>query len=456
MKKQIIFALLIALNTQIGFSQTHISGELHLCITEGIIEGKILMSNLPKNQRFSLMLNKGLNIKFIKENGEVIYHEATAFAWDNIEYELYRSVNDTATMASHTDIFIEYTGKYPTYTDEELASGDDKGVVAIKNGIIRSTSQSPIIPILVMNGKSLELQTLDLEVNCSKSSTVFINGNAPQFGKKTKFRNDLPTAFLLYAGDYATQEKENVILLNTNLKEAEITILSNEIDKIRTFYNDKLRIPYDSKVVLPQIFTIGPKDQYSEWAFTVSPTIVLDYNKFAKQIDFQNRTTDNDFSCLIAHEMAHKYFGGILTVPNNLWHFYIESIAQYLAFKYIEKVKSKEFYQKRMTENIMTEKSKNFPNFYEIENTNIDITNAAYNYYYFYLIGFEKEFGIEKTYQLLRKMLENCKQNDLGSNYIKNCALEIGIPLEKWTLYDMTYLKSDNCIRKIEEKFTRN
>lgn len=149
MKKQIIFTLLIGLITQIGFSQTHISGELNLNIQDGIIEGKILMSELPKNRKLSLILNKGLNIKFIKENGVVIYHEAKEFSWDNIECELYLSVNDTLIMENHTDIYIEYTGKYPTYTEYEQASGDDKGVIAIKNGIIRSTSQSPIIPILV-------------------------------------------------------------------------------------------------------------------------------------------------------------------------------------------------------------------------------------------------------------------------------------------------------------------
>jgi hypothetical protein len=456
MKKQIIITLLIALITQIGFSQTHISGELNLNIQEGIIEGKLLMSEFPKNQKLSLILNKGLNIKFIKENGVVIYHEAKEFSWDNIEYELYRSVNDTSIMENHTDIFIEYTGKYPTYTENEQASGDDKGVIAIKNGILRSTSQSPIIPILVENGKSLVLQTLDLKVNCNKSCTVFINGNVPQVGKTIIFKNDLPTEFLLYAGDYKTQAKGNVVLLNTNLKEPEITILSNEIDRIRTFYNEKLGIPYDTKVILPQIFTIGPKDQYSEWAFTVSPTIVLDYNKFATKIDLKNQNIDNGFSCLIAHEMAHKYFGGILTVPNNYWHFYTESIAQYLAFKYIEDVKSKEFYQKIVAGNMFNEKLKTFPNFYEIENTDTDITNASYNYYYFYLIGFENEFGVEKTYQLLRKMLENSKQDDLGSNYFRNCALEIGIPLEKWSLFDITYLKSENCIRKIEEKSLKN
>ncbi len=452
MKKQIISILLLASITNIGFSQTHISGELNLNIKDGIIEGKILMSNLPKNQKLSLILNKGLNIKFVKENGKVIDPEVKEFAWDNIEYELYRSVNDTSMMESHTDIYIEYSGKYPTYTENEQASSDDKGVVAIKNGIIRSTSQSPIIPILIENRKSLSSQTMDLVVNCNKSCTVFINGNDPQFGKKLKFQNDIPNEFLLYAGDYQIQTKGNVILLNTNLKETEISIISDEIDRIRSFYNEKLGIPYNTKVILPQIFTIGPKNQYTEWGFTVSPTILLDYNKFSKKIDLQNKTVDNDFSCLIAHEMAHKYFGGILISPTNLWHFYTESIAQYLAFKYIEEVKSKELYQKKLTENTFTEKSKSrtFPNFYEIENTSINITNASYDYYYLYLIGFEKEFGIDKTYQLLRKMLDNNKQIGLGTEFLKNCILEIGIPIEKWTVYDDTYLKSNNCISKFE------
>ena len=72
MRKYIFLAIFLCV-LNIAKSQTHISGTLYLDIDNGIIDGKIKMNNFPHNKKLSLILHKGMNIKFVKENGKVIF-----------------------------------------------------------------------------------------------------------------------------------------------------------------------------------------------------------------------------------------------------------------------------------------------------------------------------------------------------------------------------------------------
>lgn len=450
MKKITTFICLLSFLFR-GYTQTHISGTLFLNIDEGIIEGKIKMSQFPHDKKLSMLLHKGMNIKFVKENGKIIYNNLKKLDDSNIEYEFYNWVNDNKVLDSLSDIYIEYSGKFPTYKDDEQAASDDMGVVAIKDGILRTTTQCPIIPFFIETKTEnfLSKQTYDLQIQSPKDITVYLNGCDIQKGKNLHFVNDLPLDFLMYAGTFNTLEVNKVKLLNTRLTKDDATVIANEIDKIRKFYKQKLGITYENEVVLPQIFSIGPKNQYSGWGFTVSPTIVLDYNEIKSKIQ-NGKLNDNGFIKTIAHEMGHKYFGGTLKVPDNSWHFYHESISQYLAFKYIESQSKSDYinYLKNATFNDRI-KSSIIPTYYEINTTEKNITNVSYDYYYLYLLGFEKEFGNEKTFDLLQQMLKNAKDyTKYNSDFFRVIAMKVGVTEEQWEVFSEKYLKSQNCIKE--------
>lgn len=434
-----LFFILAFLISAPVFCQTQLSGRLTINTTEGIIEGKILLSNLADRKNISIILNKGLNIKYFMQDGQALSYNDGNFHWNNITYDVKLS------NSKLKDIEVEYTGKFPVYSGDEKNFSDDMGVVAFKNNILRSTSQSPIIPIIIENGIPQE-QIIDLEVISQKKITVYINGTQAKRGKKLKFRNNKPLSFLIYAGKYKIQEKHNVTLLNTDLTHNEIDAISDEIDSIRNFYYKKLKIPYDEKVTLPQIFSIGPEDQYGNWAFTVSPTIVLDHNKLKKSIKGY-KINDDEFVRLLAHEMAHYYFGGMVKITNNMYGFYHESLSNYMAIKYFQHIKPKSFKSFLGTYTFTPgNKLKEFPSFYEIKDTKRNLTNSSYYYYYLYLLGFEQQFGEEKAYELLRKMIERANEIGEGIEFFKNCALAIGITEGQWEEFNMVYLKSTNCM----------
>ena len=433
------------------FSQTaHLQGTINLDIPKGLISCELKFSNTTLNGSYTVLLNSGFNLKYFKK-GNSLLDNTTKDNSGKKEYELYFSAEDTVALKSVEGVSIYYTGAFPTYTEDSVTS-DDMGVIAIKNNILRATVQSVFIPELVdrITKKHITSYTYDLVVNCSRAETVYLNGSIPQTGKVLHFKNNTALDFLIYAGKYNVQHQNNLYLLNTKLDKKYVAILAKTTEQISRFYSKNMGIAYDANVVFPQIFSIGQKNQYAKWAFTVTPTIVMDVNELNTKIDLNSQTiSDPNTFRIIAHEMAHKYFMQQLNAigTRNLWRFYHESLAEYLAFKAVENLLSKTTYQEQLTKYKFTETNKNstFPTFDEIENTEKDLTNASYNYYPLYLIGFEKMFGIDKTFKLLRQLVLDKDHFTFDTNYFKTRIIKIGISQQDFEKYEATYLNSTNC-----------
>ena len=444
----LIVSLLISL---ISWGQTpHLQGTMNLDIPKGLITCQFTFSNTSSKSSYTILLNSGFNLKYFKQ-GDKLLDNTTKDNSGKKEYELYSSAEDTVALKSVEGVTIFYTGAFPTYTTDSI-TGDDMGVIAIKNNILRATVQSVFIPELVdrITKKHLTSYTYDITVNCSRTETVYLNGSAPQTGKTLHFVNNSPLDFLIYAGKYKVQHQNNLYLLNTNLDKKYVDVLAKATEQISQFYSKNMGIAYDANVVFPQIFSIGPKNQYAKWAFTVTPTIVMDVNELSSKIDLKTQTiNDPNTFRIIAHEMAHKYFMQLLNAAGtrNLWRFYHETLAEYLAFKAVENILSPTIYKEQLIKYKFTDKNKaaSFPTFDEIENSEKDLTNASYNYYPLYLIGFEKMFGIDKTFKLLRQLVLDKDQFTFDAEYFKSTILKIGITQKDFEKYKVTFLNSTNC-----------
>ncbi len=450
-KMLLLFYLFISLSS---FGQTpHLKGIMNLDIQRGLVSCEFKFSNTSPKDSYTILLNSGFNLKYFKQ-GDKLLDNTTKDNFGRKEYELYSSAEDTVALKSVEGVSIFYTGAFPTYTIDSV-TGDDMGVIAIKNNILRATVQSVFIPELVdrITKKHITSYTYDIIVNCSKKETVYLNGSVPQTGKTLRFINNAPLDFLIYAGKYNVQHQNNLYLLNTNLDKKYIDVLANTTEQISRFYSKNMDIAYDANVVFPQIFSIGPKNQYAKWAFTVTPTIVMDVNELNTKINLKSNTiSDPNTFRIIAHEMAHKYFMQQLNAigTRNLWRFYHETLAEYLAFKAVENLLSPTVYKEQLIKYKFTKKNKSniFPTFDEIENSEKDLTNASYNYYPLYLIGFEKMFGIENTFKLLRQLVLDEDQFTYDTEYFKNRILKIGISQQDFEKYQILYLNSTNCINE--------
>jgi hypothetical protein len=437
-----------------SFGQSpHLQGTIDLDISKGFVGCHFKITKTPQKGSYSIFLNKGFNLKYFKTNGKILNVESKGNA-ETIEYNLY-AVNDTLRLRSLEDITVDYVGAFPTFSRNDSTTSDDMGVIAIKNHILRATVQSVFVPELVerANKKHISTFTYDIIVNCSEPETVYLNGCEPQTGTTLHFINKTPLDFLLYAGKYNVQHQGNLYLLNTTLDKKYVSVLAKTTEQISQYYSKVMGIGYDANVFFAQIFSLGPKNQYIKWAFTVTPTIVMDVNELDAKIDLKTQSIyDVNTFTIIAHEMAHKYFMQQLNAigTKNLWRFYHETLAQYLSFKAVERLISATAYQNILNKYIFTEenKKKEFVPFNEIEHSERDLTNASYYYYPLYLIGFEKMFGVEKAFKLLRQLVLDKDQFTFDTEYFKKQALQTGISQQDFDLYEIHYLKSKNCLNK--------
>lgn len=439
------------------FSQTpHLEGTINLDIEKGLVHCVFKFSKIDKKGSFSVLLNRGFNVKYFKLDNQVL-DAARISNYNSIQYDIYKanSTDTDSPLTSVENIIVEYNGAFPVYKTNEKNDGDDMGNIAIKDGIIRATVQSNFIPELIdrVSKKRTTSFTYDITVNSASNSYVYLNGCIPKKGKKVQFNSEKPFDFLIYAGNYKIKHKGNLYLLNSTLEDKYVEVLAENVKKISDYYANSIGIGYDDNVVFPQIFSVGPPNQYRKWAFTVTPTIVMDVNELNTKIDLKSRTiTDVNTFKIIAHEMAHKYFMQQLNAigTKNLWRFYHETLAQYLAFKAVENLISKDAYQKMLNEFTFTAENRKakFKTFEEIENSETDLTRASYDYYPLYLIGFEKMFGIQKTFKLLNQLVIDNNEFTYDTEYFKTRIIKIGISQTDYEKYEIEYLKSSNCMNK--------
>jgi len=286
MKKRFLCIYLFLAVT--AFGQTpHLQGSIYLDIPQGLITCNFKITNTSAKGAYSISINRGFNLKYYKLDDKIL-SQAPKVNFNTIDYDLYLP-NDSLPLKSVENVSVAYSGAFPVFHGLDSTDSDDMGVIAIKNGIMRATGQSVFVPELVdrETGKHISSYTYDIIVTCSKTETVYLNGCNPQKGKKLHFVNNSPLDFMLYAGDYKFQHQGNVYILNSTLDEKYVAVLAKTTKQISEFYATVMGIPYDASITFPQIFSVGPKNQYEHWGFTVTPTIVIDLNSLTSKSLFK-------------------------------------------------------------------------------------------------------------------------------------------------------------------------
>lgn len=451
---QRLTSFLVLLVTLAGLPQTllaqmHLAGTIATDLRAGTVHCDVFFSNLPPGKNYTLVLNKAFTVKYFKLAGKLLRYVDTKEVNGNTGYLLYADKEQQQPLVSWEQLEVVYTAAFPTYAPGELTYSDDMGVIAIRDGILRATSQSVFVPALVETSTNAytDQYTYDLTVKSACPASVYVNGSVPQRGRTVHVVAALPYSFLLYMGDYAITKRQQLYLLNSKLPAPYVTVLAHNIEKIRTLYSQMTGVTYDQNIVLAQIFSIGPPDQYPAWAFTVTPTIVFDLNGLTNKISLPADTLELGLFQMLAHEMGHKYTGGG-TVTKNLWHFYSESFAQYLSWQAVAHVRGEADLRKLWERYSFNARQlqRDYVPFYEIEQTTQTITNSSYDYYPLYLVAYAKLFGEDKCNALLRQIAADKTRFPLDNEYLKRCALETGLSEQAWATYSTTFLEAKNCL----------
>ena len=450
---KLLFTFLFSIFFCISYAQPHIKGDVKIDMKSGLISCDFTMSQLPTLEKYSILLNKGMNIKYFKnlEQNLIHYDYGEQTKGDAIEYTFENS-GDTILQ----DFKISYKGAFPVYVDE-FNSFDYKGAIAFNDKTLRATEQSTWYPVIydISNDKLINSYSYDLNVSISNGNTIFINGSAPLKGNSSHFESTKAYPLLLFAGTYDFIGNQGNYVLNTSITKETAEGIFRNIELIKNSLANNLDIEFTDKIYLINHETIKKQRKEDNWGFNTFPSFAFAGLNFNKLVNEDGKFSINNYK-FMGHEFGHNYFGNNVMSGKYRW-FWLESFAEYLSYNVLEDLCSKELLQKVLLNQIEAIKDDSFIALDQIEKAN-DITEKyRYRLAPLMLKCFEDEFGRDKTNHTIKSLLEYAKTETLSLEHWKKAAISSGIRKNEFERFEKEFVSNskfkENIIAKIKENY---
>lgn len=310
------------------------------------------------------------------------------------------------------ELEVKYVGMYPVVRDviSGYMSDDWRGNVAFNGYSIRADGfQSCWYPTLYdQDTRKLYTEVrYDINVTCSDCSVLFVNGSQPVRSSKARFVNDVPYEMAMYCGKFKTAENKGIWLLNSDMKKGDEQKLFDIADAYQSYYSEQMGIPFKGSHTFVQTTPVTDP-QEKAFAFYASPTTInVGVGKFglASMFDKDNSIKSKK---MMAHELAHYYFGTLLKSNVEFGHVIEEGFAEYLALTLTKSKEGEGVYRELLQDKINSlEHLSNYKPLAQVA-TEHDYGNREYYLYYYtpvLLVAIEKEIGKENMWNWLKRMV---------------------------------------------------
>lgn len=432
----------------------HISGEIVISMEHGMLSGDVMISNLPKIKDYSFALNAGLNLEFIRDGEDKFNYSYTIdYNEDRLSesFQYYLPNSDNTGKFLPESLPLKYVGAFPIIKDYSQASdwGDYKGNIAFQKNTLRASEQTAWYPILydIENDIVLDKYTYDLTIKTEDGNSIYLNGSSPVNKNEYNFKSEIALPLLIYVGQFDFTERERISIVNGKLNAAQEETLSKWTQKIISFYENKLGIPYGSKVTY---LGSHPTSKKNGWLFVTYPTIAIIGNDRWSMAGYfdpsTNELIDTSTIGLIAHELGHYYFGSVFVPNSTLFWPFLEGMTEYLSLQVIREVIGENAYQERLDHYRKNIKDLEVVALNKVVKANE--INSAYRYNYFPLLitELEKEIGMEKIWTWYKTILsEQPEKSDY--DYFKKTLLATGMGQSEFDSFELRYILTDGVVR---------
>jgi len=400
----------------------HLEGKVEINLAKGILETTYVISNFKEEDKngLSFVLNDIFQVESISLNEELVKFDVINQGCADCKY--YDILNQP--IYEKDVLKIKAVGNF--LNEKNTNRNDYKGLISLRNGILRASEQSKWYPIIVDDKTTPSfaikaLYTYELNVSCADCKNIFVGKGIPQKGGV--FKSSGPeNEIILIAGNYDYSLSDNGVFINLSDKDAKI--LERNCKMILDYYEQISGIKITDKLFYAHL----PSDNRSWGGFVTFPVIV----------NVSKNSRVNRFSFL-SHELGHFYFGDIYKPKSNLHWFYLESFAEYYSYKYLmekdAKLMKSDFKNlKRIKRAQLIPFVKSFKGYHfrfvKLEKVKgiEDVSNIhRYQIGGFQLLGVEREIGEEKMKTFIPKLFQNLNDDEHGYTTFFNTLKEIGV-----------------------------
>ncbi|CAM1344494.1 gluzincin family metallopeptidase [Tenacibaculum amylolyticum] len=436
-------------------AQIHIQGSVDIDMNTGVIKCNFDLSNIPKIEDYRILLNKGMNVKYFKnENNELIDykgHYNAKVKGEGIEYIL---KDDAPTIPS--TFHISYKGAFPIY-ENEFSAFDYKGIIAFNGETLRATEQTKWYPVIydVAKDKLINSYTYNVKINVVGGNTIFINGSAPKKGNSTQFVSKKAHPLLLFVGDYDFIENDGNYIINTSVTKENSSKVFKNIEVIKKYLSKNLDLAFTDKVYLINHIALNKRKEGSSWGFNSYPAFAftnLDFNKMLKE----NGDLNNRMFKYFGHEFGHNYFGYNVKSGELSW-FWIESFAEYLSYTVIEELSGADFLKETLIKQAKSIKDdESFISLDKIKNENEIGNKYRYRVAPLMLKLFEDKFGRKKMSLIIKELLQLSENETLTLDKWKKAAINAGINEKEFNKFMKKFISNKKFEQNIKSEILKN
>ncbi|MCP2043178.1 M1 family aminopeptidase [Pontibacter sp. HSC-36F09] len=410
----------------------------------GLINCRFTLTNVPALEKYSILLNKGMNVKYFKDSEDKLMDYAGHFGGNTngeaIAYAFTNAANDTVALPSAFK--VEYKGAFPVYAKNDLNVFDYKGIIAFNGQTVRATEQTKWYPVIydAANDRLLHDYTYDLTISIKDGSSIFINGSAPQEKQKARFTSTKAYPLLLFAGNYNFLHNGGDYILNADISQQTAEKIFNNIGKIKAVLAANLQLDFTDNIYLINHSPVNERPKGSSWGFNTYPSFAFTGLNFEDLITKENKFPDNIYK-YYGHEFGHNYFGNNVFSGKLSW-FWLESFAEYLSYNVAEDIVGQDFLNQTLLKQAKQLEGKTFTPLNEVKQRE-DIDNT-----YRYVLAplmlkcFEDTFGREKMNGVIKSLLRASKSETLTLEHWKQAALQQGIPEKDFRDFEKAFVES--------------
>ncbi|HIE45385.1 MAG TPA: hypothetical protein EYP87_04285 [Flavobacteriaceae bacterium] len=408
-----ILVLLGVFITFISYGQVPtLSGTINVSIKKGTIDCDFTLTDIPRIEDYEILINSGLNLNVIRSDEKNYNYGYEKNYNKNISEEsfLYSINNKEGKHLPQTLRFI-YSGKFPVKSDTTFMrkSGDSKGNIAFNGESLRMDGyQTNWYPVLydIKKEKRYDIIKYDINVVCNDCKTLYVNGNNPVYSKEQNFKKDTPTEIFIFIGNYDFFNINDIYFINPDINEQEMRDFAEINKSFQNYYEKKIGIPYNG--FFNYLQTTPTFNRKSGFLFVSYPTIA-NVGKGNYGLKFFVNKKNPYARPLIAHELAHYYFGsGFKRFNTEIGKIIQEGFSEYMSYKISKDILGKDVYKNKLENSLSRLKEKEFLPVSRIklkDDFGKNYYSYVYNYFPAILLTIEKEIGEKKMWKWINTLL---------------------------------------------------
>jgi hypothetical protein len=249
----------------------------------------------------------------------------------------------------------------------------------------------------------------NIHVSCEDCSVLFVNGSDPVKAKQADFRSDQPRELSIFCGVFDISEDHGIWLLNAGLAQAEKQKLIHTATSYQDFYEKNFGIPFKGRLAFVQT---APTADPKAWAFSFysSPTTFnVGVGRYALQSLFDKNKAQRSKQ-VMAHELAHYYFGTLLKADGVFGSIVAEGFAEYLSFALTRQIEGDSTYFELLKNKIAALAYLSDYQPLSRVRAEVDYGNREYYLYYYapvLFLAIEKEIGKKAMWDWLKAMVNS-------------------------------------------------